>query len=90
MKFGQSVVWTSKGAKNETIKQGKIVAVVDPGKEPYDLFINKVGTRMNKPFYKIQFRGGPRKKESYIVAVEGKYGFYLYWPKVSKLTFLKG
>ena len=81
-KLNDEVSWRSKGqlkAGQTTLKIGKVVAVVAPGVDPYEKL---------PPYYKIQFCGGPRGHESYIVSVPGKYGNYLYWPKVSNLNIV--
>lgn len=79
MKIGDRVSWRSRG-RAWTTKQGVIVKVLKPGEWAGHEEMNIVP----KP-YKYQYRGEPRGHESYLVIAFGKWGPYLYWPKVSNL-----
>ena len=61
---GQTVRWRSQSNSQTTTKHGIIVAIIQPGERPHDIFTCHP--------YRCMFDGLSRKEVSYLVEVAGK------------------
>lgn len=77
-KLGDNVKWVSQSAGRETVKKGKIVAVVPPDARPEEYIPD--GMRRNS----TTGYGRSRSHVTYLVKVHGK-GSMVYWPRVHVL-----
>ncbi len=95
-KVGDRVRWASQARGRQTVKRGRIVAVVPPGVHPFifDSWTWKVidlnpALNLNASEYSLSSLGGgmAREQESYLVLVDRGNGKKpaLYWPRASTL-----
>lgn len=79
-KLGATVEWTSSSGGSSKTKRGQVEVIVPAGS-----YVEKLTTELNWP-------GGPRYHESYLIRVHGKTARSkgkLYWPVVSRLVLVK-